>query len=85
MSPSINDGGVLARIMAAKGWATIDELYQAYKSEVGFDQAFIDRATENAGKAALRKMLRTGKVHDAAGNAIDVASIITKDEQGKPK
>lgn len=83
MSPIMIDKPAFAEILAQSGWADIDSLYMACKESNIFGSDFYDRAIEIAMKEQIRRMLKSGKVKDADGNTINVASIIMTDKNGK--
>jgi hypothetical protein len=87
MSPIIVNEVALARIVLGRDWADINELWEDCKREDVFGAKFYDGAIERAGKALLRRLLRSGKVKDERGRTVQVASIIiqVKDDKGNVK
>jgi len=74
-------GEALVRALAGLNWADIDQICEAALSGGVFSGSFFKKCITLQAKVVLRRMLKSGKLLDADGVVIKMASIVIKDKE----
>lgn len=69
-------GPALAKVFESLDWADINELCAASITGGVFGEGFYAKCVKSHAKVVIRRLLKSGRLRDAAGEIIKVASIV---------